>query len=78
MMDWEQDGMKLNIEPETRISGKIPAKPLYHYAEEEGLWKCLYNKVLFNYQTFFLCSVMHITISPSYNSVLIMSALFGD
>jgi len=65
MMDWEQDGMKLNIEPETGTSGKILAKPLDHYAEEEGLWKCLYNKVLFNYQTFFLCSVKRITISPS-------------
>jgi len=65
MVDWEQDGMKLNIEPETGKSGKIPAKHLYYYAEEEGLWKCLYIKVLFNYQKFFLCSVKHITISPS-------------
>jgi len=48
MMDWEQDGMKLNIEPETGKSSKIPTKPLYYYAEEEGLWKCLYIKVLFN------------------------------
>ena len=59
-MDWEQDGMKLSIEPETVKSGKIHAKPLCHYAEEEGLWKCLYIKALFNYQMFFLC-----TISPS-------------
>jgi hypothetical protein len=36
-MGWEQDGMKLNFEQETRKSGKIPAKHLYRYAEEEGL-----------------------------------------